>query len=1096
MINGGIINFNGGAGGSGGSSSGVTNLGVAGGADLTGAVDLFAPSGFVVLGDNGGSSPITIAVDVHAMSGLWGLTPGGGAGAIDSVGVLGGADLTGDIDFTDPSGFIVWGDSAGSSPILASIDTHALSGLWDLNQINVNKSNLAASGQVILNELNVSGQVLLTEINTKADQSSLDASGQILLSNDAASGQVTLSVLNVSGQVLLENVATSGQVVLNELNASGQVLLSNDNASGQYLWSELKGSGQLLLSNTAASGQLLVSNQDCDWNGFPNRSDSIISFDHSTRTFSIQPTGSEFAYYIGCTQYLSTGDTLIIGSGEGIHLIYYDDDVLTEVLNPSDAILSTTLRTTAWVSMIYWGTNQASGIYVGEERHGMSMSPVTHAYLHFSEGLRYLDGLGLNNITADGNGSVDDFAVFGVDTGVVADEDLLLTVAAIPSGEGLPVYYMTGSTPNWNKVDPSGFSVRTFDQTENTRLAYNQFTGGAWQLTEVTNKDFVLCHVFATTEKDKPMIAIMGQAQYLKKGAARDGAEIEILSLITNNILLPEIRPIATLIYQTDNNYSNQVKGRIVTTDDGDDYIDWRNEEISRVALTTSNHNNLNGLQGGAANEYFHLTEAQRDNVITLPASGQVLLNELAVSGQVLLSNDAVSGQVVLNELNVSGQVLLQSAGGGAVDSVGVEGGADLTGDVDFTDPSGFIVWGDTGGASPVTTSIDTHALSGLWDLNQININKSSLAASGQVVLNELAVSGQVLLTEIGTKADQTSLDASGQVLLTNDAASGQYLWNELNVSGQLLLTDINTKADQSSLDASGQVLLNNDAVSGQIILSNVVRSVGTQGGADLTGDVDFSDPSGFIVWGDTGGASPVTASIDVHALSGLWNLGNVGSYRATISVASNIWTITHGLNSKDLILRLWDNNDFAIEADSVKTDSVDQVTINFTSAIAGRVDIIAVNGNAAAGKIDEPFYQGNIAFNMATSGAAYATMLWDHHIIKDFAYTTSHSGIIVQKEGVYRCTAELLSSFNSSEQWAYVQFVKNGYGVYGTARLYFTPANNNQGLTTSVTYLLAMQSGDILGVQAKFTAADPGSIWYAAHSSLTVNRVNSNTVV
>lgn len=83
----------------------------------------------------------------------------------------------------------------------------------------------------------------------------------------------------------------------------------------------------------------------------------------------------------------------------------------------------------------------------------------------------------------------------------------------------------------------------------------------------------------------------------------------------------------------------------------------------------------------------------------------------------------AVSGQELLNTLNVSGQTILSSV----VGSVGVFGGADIQGDVDFADPSGFLVWGDTAGASPITASIDTHALSGLWGLDQINVNKNNI---------------------------------------------------------------------------------------------------------------------------------------------------------------------------------------------------------------------------------------------------------------------------------------------------------------------------------------------------------------------------------
>jgi len=84
----------------------------------------------------------------------------------------------------------------------------------------------------------------------------------------------------------------------------------------------------------------------------------------------------------------------------------------------------------------------------------------------------------------------------------------------------------------------------------------------------------MLYHIFATTEMDNPMIVIMGQTEYTNAGNARDGALTEIHSLLTNDLLLPETRPIATIIYQTRDTYTNPVQARIISTDAGDDFID------------------------------------------------------------------------------------------------------------------------------------------------------------------------------------------------------------------------------------------------------------------------------------------------------------------------------------------------------------------------------------------------------------------------------------------------------------------------------------------------------------------------------------------
>lgn len=339
-----------------------------------------------------------------------------------------------------------------------------------------------------------------------------------------------------------------------------------------------------------------------DWlqNGFINRTDSTLSFTNATRIFSIQPTGDSFDFFVAGVRYTSTGDTVQITNEEGVHWIYYDGDTLVSEYNPTDIELAGIFQDYAVVSIIYWDVSEAEAIYIGEERHGYKISPATHSYEHFNEGLRYRSGLGLNSILVDQSGDLDTHAQFGIDAGAVQDEDLYLVISAVGSTTGLPIFYMTGVDGDWNKYINTGFSVRTFGGTSATRLAWNEFTGGAWQLTQVTDADFVLYHVFATTDKDNPLISIMGQAEYNTLGQARDGALVEVQGLMFGYLPFPEMRPIASIIFQTDDSaYDNSVNARIRTTDDGDNYVDWRNEVISRVVVSTTDHGSLSGLIAG-----------------------------------------------------------------------------------------------------------------------------------------------------------------------------------------------------------------------------------------------------------------------------------------------------------------------------------------------------------------------------------------------------------------------------------------------------------------------------------------------------------------
>lgn len=349
-------------------------------------------------------------------------------------------------------------------------------------------------------------------------------------------------------------------------------------------------------------------------NGFINQTDSTLTWTDTTpaRTLSIQPTSDSFVYFVEGVPYRSTGDTIQITDVEGTHIIYYDKDTLTEAVNPTSGEVDVLIRTCALVSIVYWDTSASEAIYVGEERHGKVMSSSSHAYHHFIDGLRYVEGLAIVDMDVDGSGNDATAAQFSTGSGAVTDEDLYKAISAVGSTTGLPIYYMTGNE-EWNRYINTGYSVRTFDGTNTTRLAWNENVGGVWQLTEISNNDFVLCHVFATTEKDKPMIAIMGQNDYATIIAARDGAEVEIRNLTLNNIQFPEYRAIATVIFQTSDGYSNNVKGRVRSTSDGDNYIDWSNEVISRVEVSTSDHNSLNNVQlaqSGVTNG--HINDAEQ----------------------------------------------------------------------------------------------------------------------------------------------------------------------------------------------------------------------------------------------------------------------------------------------------------------------------------------------------------------------------------------------------------------------------------------------------------------------------------------------------
>ena len=347
--------------------------------------------------------------------------------------------------------------------------------------------------------------------------------------------------------------------------------------------------------------------------GFVSRLDSQVSFDNGTRTFTIEPVVDDFEYYISGIKFTKDApDQVVIADTEGLHYIFYDGDALTTLVNPTTSQVRMIITQLAIVSIIYWDATNNQQVLLGEERHGCTMDGETHLYLHNYLGAQWRSGAALNNLLTDESGDLDEHAQFGVEAGEVSDEDILLALASVGSTVGLPVYYREGAGGLWRRELNPGFSLLT---TGSGRLAWNEFTGGVWQKTEVTNNQFALVHVWAVNDVDYPYIAVMGQNKYATRAAAAEGAQSELETLLLGALPFVEFSAIATVIYQTNDGYGNAVKSRTREVETGVDYVDWRVSARFGGAGAVTDHNSLSGLQGGQAGQYYHLTEAEYNNL-------------------------------------------------------------------------------------------------------------------------------------------------------------------------------------------------------------------------------------------------------------------------------------------------------------------------------------------------------------------------------------------------------------------------------------------------------------------------------------------------
>lgn len=341
-------------------------------------------------------------------------------------------------------------------------------------------------------------------------------------------------------------------------------------------------------------------------NGFVDKADSTISFVDATRTFTIAPAVSSFDYFQGSLRYTkSSADNVVISDVEGSHWIYYDGSTLTETTTFTIDIIVLY----AFVATVYWDATNKKAVLLSEERHGNIMDSQTHSYNHQTYGARYQDGLDLGDITADGDGSSNTHAQLSVADGKFWDEDLQHVIADGSPQElspiaQLPILYRDGVNGDWRKIAATDFPVTT---TGTGRAAWNEWTGSTWQLSEAAANNIVLMHIFATNDINEPMVSICGQNSYNSLKNAHLGAQTEISELSFGGLqsATQEFIPVATVLFETKNTYTNSVKSRIITTEDGSDYIDWRERTVSGSQVSVTDHGNLTGLTDDDHTQYL-----------------------------------------------------------------------------------------------------------------------------------------------------------------------------------------------------------------------------------------------------------------------------------------------------------------------------------------------------------------------------------------------------------------------------------------------------------------------------------------------------------
>ena len=366
--------------------------------------------------------------------------------------------------------------------------------------------------------------------------------------------------------------------------------------------------------------------------GYEERTDSDISFNDATRTFTVEPASavSEFVVWTkGTKRTYSTAQTVQIGTTTGLYYIYFDAFGVLQY------------RTTYFIwdedtptAYVYWNATTSSAVFVADERHGIVLDWQTHEYLHRTRGAVIANGFSISNYTTTGDGSADSDAQFDLGNGTFFDEDLEVSIthSATPSvgtftqvltgNAEIPVYYMSGSEGDWVKDTATEFACKQ----SGTTLQYNSLSGSTWSTTAANDNRYVVSWVVATNEINAPIIVILGQDQYSAIGTAEEAVWGD---LTLTNFPIFEFRPLWKVIFRTNSTYTNAPNAYIANV------LDLREFSSTGIAGTIVNdHGLLSGLTDDDHSQYLNTTIDRTGVTANISTTGNITGANLIATGQ------------------------------------------------------------------------------------------------------------------------------------------------------------------------------------------------------------------------------------------------------------------------------------------------------------------------------------------------------------------------------------------------------------------------------------------------------------------------------
>lgn len=284
--------------------------------------------------------------------------------------------------------------------------------------------------------------------------------------------------------------------------------------------------------------------------GFVDRTNNTLSFNDSTRTLTLAPTGANFTiYYKGKAVLIDTAKTIVIANSSGGHWIHWDYATSRLV----DAGNSPNVKDHLLVAYIYWDSVSSYAPFFSDERHSVANDKNWHYHQHTTIGAIWKSG-GDASYTINNTNLVSLALSSPI---VIADEDLehSITHQYIPANAyeqtlnntsaSLPILYMNGAS--YKQVEAT--SIPWYPSS--TRAYYNPVSAGSGSLATAVADDLYISYwVIATNDTRYPVKLVMG------RNAWATYAEAETENFDSYGLPMPEIAPMYKVILKTRSSYT------------------------------------------------------------------------------------------------------------------------------------------------------------------------------------------------------------------------------------------------------------------------------------------------------------------------------------------------------------------------------------------------------------------------------------------------------------------------------------------------------------------------------------------------------------